>query len=343
MNTTRAAWAVVTAGTLLAGCSAVQTPSKEDPFEGFNRTVFKVNDKIDQVAIRPVAKAYNAVLPQPVRTGISNFFSNIGDVTVAANKYAQGDVAAGTETVMRVVINTLFGLGGLFDVATQAKLPKYQADFGLTLGHYGVPAGPYLVLPLLGPSTVRDATGFVVDRYVDPSTYVDPTWAAYTLYGVRAISLRASLLNATDLVADAALDKYSFIRNGYLQRRHYLLGQDDDAALPDYGDADSGGAGVGGASGPATNLNTPAGTSASDGATPADAASGASGAAAPAAMPAAAASGASAASGTAAASGASAASGTAAPSSRQRRRPADLDVPGQTLPRGGYLPNVRFW
>ncbi|MCY0388345.1 VacJ family lipoprotein [Robbsia sp. Bb-Pol-6] len=326
MDTTRAAWAVVTAGTLLAGCSTVQTPSKEDPFEGFNRTVFKVNDKIDQVAIRPVAKAYNAVLPQPVRTSVSNFFSNIGDVTVAANKYAQGDIAAGTETVMRVVINTIFGLGGLFDVATQAKLPKYQADFGLTLGHYGVPAGPYLVLPILGPSTVRDAAGFVVDRYVDPSSYIEPTWAAYTLYGVRAISLRASLLNATDLVADAALDKYSFIRNGYLQRRHYLLGQDDETALPDYGDAD-GGAGIGGTSGPATNLNTPA--------------AGAQGASAtaPGGASAASATGASA----AAADGASSASGTAATTRRKRQKPADLDAPGQTLPRGGYLPSVRFW
>lgn len=321
MNTTRAAWAVVTAGTLLAGCSTVQTPSKEDPFEGFNRTVFKVNDKIDQVAIRPVAKAYNAVLPQPVRTSVSNFFSNIGDVTVAANKYAQGDITAGTETVMRVVINTIFGLGGLFDVATQAKLPKYQADFGLTLGHYGVPSGPYLVLPLLGPSTVRDAAGFVVDRYVDPSSYIEPTWAAYTLYGVRAISLRASLLNATDLVADAALDKYSFIRNGYLQRRHYLLGQDDDTALPDYGDADAD-AGIGGTSGPATKLNTPmSDTSAAGNATSAAAAD-------------ASASGASA---------ASAASGTKNTTRRKRSKPTDLDTPGQTLPRGGYLPNVRFW
>ncbi|MGI4856617.1 MAG: MlaA family lipoprotein [Janthinobacterium lividum] len=340
MNTTRAALAVVTAGTLLAGCSTVQTPSKEDPFEGFNRTMFKVNDKIDQVAIRPAAKAYNWALPQPVRTSVSNFFSNIGDVTVAANKYAQGDFTAGTETVMRVVINTVFGLGGLFDVATQAKLPKYQADFGLTLGHYGVPAGPYLVLPLLGPSTVRDAAGFVVDRYVDPSSYIEPTWAAYTLYGVRAISLRASLLNATDLVADAALDKYSFIRNGYLQRRHYLLGQDDNTALPDYGDAD-GGAGVGGTAGPATNLNTPAAGAPGDNAA-ASATSGessaapASGASAASSAPA---SGASAAS----ADGASAASGAAATTPRKRKKPADLDTPGQTLPRGGYLPSVRLW
>lgn len=265
MMTTRGALAVLTAGTLLAGCSTVQTPSKEDPLEGFNRTVFKFNDKVDQVAIRPVAKAYNWALPQPVRTGVSNFFSNISDVTTAANLYAQGNIAGGTESVMRVVINSVFGLGGLFDIATQAKLPKASSDFGLTLGHYGVPAGPYLVLPLLGPSTVRDATGFIVDRYVDPSSYIKPDWAAYTLYGVRAIALRASLLNATDLLSDAALDKYSFVRNAYLQRRHYMLGQGDSSSLPDYGDdsadaapATSGTPGAESAS-PASGASAPAG------------------------------------------------------------------------------------
>lgn len=251
MITTRGALAVLTAGTLLVGCSTVQTPSKEDPFEGFNRTVFTVNDKVDTAVFRPVAKAYNAALPQPVRTSISNFFSNIGDVTIAANSLAQGNITAGVESIMRVAINTVFGLGGLFDVATQARLPKHTADFGLTLGHYGVPAGPYLVLPFFGPSTVRDATGLVVDRFVDPTTYVNPNWVSYTLYGVHALSLRASLLNATDLLSDAALDKYSFVRNGYLQRRHYLLGQGNDAALPDYGDQGDDAAPAVGASAPA--------------------------------------------------------------------------------------------
>lgn len=262
MITTRGALAVLTAGTLLAGCSTVQTPSKEDPLEGFNRTVFKFNDKVDQVAIRPVAKAYNWALPQPIRTGVSNFFSNISDVTTAANLYAQGNITGGTESVMRVVINSVFGLGGLFDVATQAKLPKASSDFGLTLGHYGVPAGPYLVLPLLGPSTVRDATGFIVDRYVDPSSYIKPDWAAYTLYGVRAIALRASLLNATDLLSDAALDKYSFVRNAYLQRRHYMLGQGDSSTLPDYGDDNTDAAPAGSAAPGAENASPASGASA---------------------------------------------------------------------------------
>lgn len=139
---------------------------------------------------------------------------------------------------MRVAINTLFGVGGLFDVATLAKLPKYHADFGLTLGHYGVPAGPYLVLPILGPSTVRDATGFAVDRFVDPSSYVSPSWISYVLYGVRAISTRASLLGATDLLSTAALDKYSFVRNAYLQRRQsFLMENSATTPPPSYEDA----------------------------------------------------------------------------------------------------------
>ncbi len=269
MITKRDALTLLAAGVLLTGCSTVQTPSKEDPLEGFNRTVFKINDKVDTVAIRPVAKAYNATLPQPVRSSISNFFSNIGDVTVAANEFLQGNVTFGVESVMRVVINSVFGLGGLFDVATQAKLPKHDTDFGLTLGHYGVPSGPYLVLPLLGPSTVRDASGYVVDRFIDPSSYIDPTWAAYVLYGVRAISLRASLLNATDLLADAALDKYSFVRNAYLQRRHYLLGQGDSSALPNYGDDSDGEGSSGGANGsvaPGTEAAKPAATDTGSGA-----------------------------------------------------------------------------
>ncbi|WP_347555110.1 VacJ family lipoprotein [Robbsia sp. KACC 23696] len=229
--------AVLAGGMLLSACSTVQTPIKQDPMEGFNRTVFTVNDKVDQYAFRPVAKAYNWALPQPIRTGISNVFSNVGDVTVAANKLLQGNVTAGVETIMRIAINTVFGLGGIFDIATQARLPKQTADFGLTLGTYGVPAGPYLVLPFFGPSTVRDAVGMVPDGFMSPITYVRPNWIRFTLVGVKAVSVRASYLNATDLLQSAALDKYSFVRNAYLQRRQYLLGQNQtSSALPDYGD-----------------------------------------------------------------------------------------------------------
>jgi len=138
---------------------------------------------------------------------------------------------------MRIVINTIFGVGGLFDVATLAKLPKHDNDLGLTLGHYGVPAGPYLVLPLFGPSTVRDAVGSAGNYYINPLSYVDPAGLSWGLYGLNVVNTRANLLSASDVLEGAALDKYSFVRNAYLQRRKYLLSDGNaSAALPDYGD-----------------------------------------------------------------------------------------------------------
>jgi len=221
----------------LAGCATVQTPVKEDPFEGFNRTIFVFNDKVDQYALKPVAKGYVFVTPQPVRDSVTNFFSNIGDVYIAANNFLQLKVTDGVEDIMRIVINTVFGVGGLFDVATIAKLPKHTNDLGLTFGHYGVPPGPYLVLPLFGPSTVRDAVGSLGAYYVNPLTYVHPDGLSWALYGVNLVSVRANLLGASDVLENAALDKYSFVRNAYLQRRRYLLSDNSSSAgLPDYGD-----------------------------------------------------------------------------------------------------------
>jgi len=217
----------------VAGCSTVQTPSKEDPWEGFNRTVFTVNDKVDQYALKPVAQGYQRITPKPVRESVTNFFSNIGDVYNVANNLLQLKIADGVSDIMRIVINSVFGVGGLFDVATLAKLPKHNQDLGLTLGHYGVPAGPYVVLPLFGPSTVRDAVGMAGDTFINPITYIDPAGVSWGLYGLNVISTRANLLGATDLIEGAALDRYSFVRNTYLQRRRYLLG--GASAAPDYG------------------------------------------------------------------------------------------------------------
>jgi phospholipid-binding lipoprotein MlaA len=223
----------------LAGCSTVQTPSKDDPWEGLNRTMFTFNDKVDQYALKPVAQGYVKVTPQPVRDSVTNFFSNIGDVYNAANNILQLKIADGVEDIMRIVINTVFGVGGLFDVATLAKLPKHNQDLGLTLGHYGVPAGPYLVLPLLGPSTVRDAVGTAGNYFINPLTYVDPAALSWGLYGLNVVSTRANLLGASDILEGAAIDKYSFVRNGYLQRRRYQLSDgkgDASSNLPDYGE-----------------------------------------------------------------------------------------------------------
>ncbi|KND58341.1 Surface lipoprotein [Candidatus Paraburkholderia schumanniana] len=220
----------------LTGCATVTTPIKGDPFESYNRTMFTINDKIDQYALKPVAKGYVFVVPEPVRNSVTNFFSNIGDVYIAANNLLQLKIADGVSDIMRVAINTLFGVGGLFDVATIAKLPKHAGDFGLTLGHYGVPSGPYVVLPLLGPSTVRDTSGLVVDYFDNPLTYVSLASVSWALYGVNLVNTRANLLGATDVFADAALDKYSFVRNAYLQRRQYLI-SGGEGETPDYSEA----------------------------------------------------------------------------------------------------------
>lgn len=275
------------AAAALAGCTTVQTPTKGDPLEGLNRTIFTVNDKLDQYALKPVAKGYVFITPQPVRDSVTNFFSNIGDVYIAANNLLQLKITDGVQDIMRIVINTVFGVGGLFDVATLAKLPKHDNDLGLTLGHYGVPAGPYLVLPLFGPSTVRDAVGSIGNYYVNPLSYVDPAGLSWALYGLNIVNTRANLLSASDVLEGAALDKYSFVRNAYLQRRQYLLSDGkqsqalpnygDEAPLPKYDDVD--GTAAGAPAGAVTGTAGAAGTGSA--AAKAGAASGASAATAP--------------------------------------------------------------
>jgi phospholipid-binding lipoprotein MlaA len=226
------------AAAMLAGCASVPSPTPGDPLESVNRSVFKFNDELDTYALKPVAKGYEFVVPQPVRSSVTNFFSNIGDVYVAANELVELKIADGVGDIMRVVINTVFGVGGLFDVATLAQLPKHSADFGITLGHYGVPPGPYLVLPLMGPSTVRDAGGLVVDYFGNPLSYVNPAAVSWSLYGVNLINTRANLLTTTDVLSGAAIDKYSFIRNAYLQRRQFLIsGGNSESGLPNYNES----------------------------------------------------------------------------------------------------------
>ena len=320
---------VVVAAALLAGCTTVQTPTKGDPFEGLNRTIFTVNDKIDQYALRPVAKGYVWATPQPVRDSVTNFFSNIGDVYIAANNLLQLRITDGVQDIMRIVINTVFGVGGLFDVATLAKLPKHENDLGLTLGHYGVPPGPYLVLPLFGPSTVRDAVGSIGNYYVNPLSYIDPPGLSWALYGLNIVNTRANLLGASDVLEGAALDKYSFVRNAFLQRRQYLLSAGRTTqTLPNYGEEaplpkyeDEGGA----AAAPAGALTGTAG-----------AAAGTQGAAAKAAP----------ASGTAVATPPQAASAAApeAASEGAESPPSDLNGGPETtqIPAGQLVPPSRF-
>ncbi|AXE93730.1 MlaA family lipoprotein [Paraburkholderia sp. 22099] len=332
----------------LAGCTTVQTPTKGDPLEGLNRTIFTVNDKIDQYALKPVAKGYVFVTPQPVRDSVTNFFSNIGDVYIAANNLLQLKITDGVQDIMRIVINTVFGVGGLFDVATLAKLPKHDNDLGLTLGHYGVPTGPYLVLPLFGPSTLRDAVGSLGNYYVNPLSYIDPPGLSWALYGLNVVNTRANLLNASDVLEGAALDKYSFVRNAYLQRRQYLLSDGkqaqalpnygDEAPLPKYEDVDAGAASAAGA--PAGAVTGTAGTAAGTQAAPAKAA-GASGTAA--ATPPQAASAAGATAGTTSGATGTAAKPEAASGSAETP-PIDMNGGPETtqIPAGQLVPPTRF-
>ena len=228
---------------LISGCATGPDRKPGDPFEPMNRAVFQFNDKLDAYVARPVAQGYQKVTPQPLRTAVSNFFSNLGDLSNAANALLQLKITDATEDIVRFAFNSTFGLGGLLDWATPAGLPKHHEDFGLTLGHWGVPSGPYLVLPLFGPSTVRDSMGLVVDVKFNPLNYMEPA-LRNPLYVLQFVSVRSDLLGATDLLQAAALDKYSFVRDAYTQQRKARLrGPSDNAApLPNYEDHGESGA-----------------------------------------------------------------------------------------------------
>lgn len=203
----------------LSGCATTSGSNPDDPLEGFNRAMFDFNDGLDRVALKPAATAYQEVLPSFVQTGVNNFFGNIGDVWTMVNNFLQGKVEQGLSDVMRVTFNSTIGFGGLLDIASEAGIPKHKEDFGQTLGTWGVGSGPYVVLPLFGPSTVRDTAALPVDIYGDLWTYATPVDVRNVGAVVRVIDQRATALNATNLLEDIALDRYTFIRGAYLQRR----------------------------------------------------------------------------------------------------------------------------
>lgn len=202
-----------------SGCATGPNADPRDPLEPFNRGVYQFNEGLDRAVLKPTAEAYNNVLPSPVRTGVRNFFANLTDAWTAVNALLQGKGQAAVESFFRVQVNTMFGLGGLIDVASEADIPRHREDFGKTLGHWGVPTGPYLVLPLLGPSSVRDTAALPVDFMGNPLTYVHDGGVSYGLYTLRIIDIRAQLLRASGVLEGAALDKYSFTRDVYLQLR----------------------------------------------------------------------------------------------------------------------------
>lgn len=202
----------------IAGCATMgQNP--RDPLEPVNRAIFGFNEGLDQAIIKPVAEGYRAVVPGMLRAGVTNFFSNVEDVWIAVNNLLQGKVEQGLGDVMRVAINTTFGLLGVIDVATDAGLDKHNEDFGQTLGRWGLGSGPYLVLPVFGPSSVRDGIGSMFDSSVDPVVNIGDVRARNTTYVVRVADRRANLLDASQMLEEAAIDKYTFTRESYLQRR----------------------------------------------------------------------------------------------------------------------------
>jgi phospholipid-binding lipoprotein MlaA len=207
-----AAWVLA-----LAGCAV--GPNPRDPFEPFNRGMMQFNEGVDAVVLKPAATVYRGAVPPLVRTGVSNFFGNLGDAWSAVNSLLQFKIQDAAENFMRFNVNTFFGLGGLLDVASELRIERHKEDFGQTLGRWGVPAGPYIVLPLLGPSTLRDTVALPVDRRADPVRNVDDTGTREGLYVLRAVDIRSNLLRAGSVLDEAALDKYSFTRDAHLQRR----------------------------------------------------------------------------------------------------------------------------
>lgn len=217
----------------LAGCASVPNPNPRDPWEGFNRGSYRFNEGLDRVVLKPVATLYRDKVPPLVRTGVSNFFGNINDAWSAVNALLQFHLQDAEENLARFQLNTMFGLFGIFDIASDVNIERHTEDFGQTLGRWGVPAGPYLVLPFLGPSTVRDAAALPVDYHFDLVRQLDSSTARDVLWGVRTVDKRANLLRVGNVLEEAALDKYSFTRDAYLQRRRAQIDdKGDDREVP---------------------------------------------------------------------------------------------------------------
>lgn len=204
---------------LAAGCTAMTDRAEAyDPWEGMNRKTFAFNDAVDRAVLKPVAQGYQRVTPPFVREGVNNFYGNLEDVGTGLNNFLQGKIGEGLNDTGRVIVNSIFGVFGLWDVATPLGLEKHEEDFGQTLGAWGVAPGPYFVIPFLGPSTVRDAPAKVVDPAVFYNDFL-PDRVYWTWWGVDKVRTRANLLKAEGVLDDAALDKYSFIRDAWWQRR----------------------------------------------------------------------------------------------------------------------------
>jgi phospholipid-binding lipoprotein MlaA len=238
--------ALIVVFTLSASACVTLPPNSQrvpqDPWESWNRGVYKFNDVLDRAIAKPVAKTYVHIVPHPIRTGVSNFFDNLRMTTVMLNDVLQGKFRASASDLGRFVLNSTVGLGGLLDPASSAGLDKNNEDFGQTLGHWGVHAGPFVELPLLGPSDLRDAPSRLVDAYTNPQAYIRDVYVKWGLYTVSLVDSRAALLPLDDTLQHV-YDPYAFIRDAYLQRRAYLVSDgkasDEQLVDPDADNPDS--------------------------------------------------------------------------------------------------------
>ena len=207
----------------LAGCATTGEGDPRDPFEGWNRGVYKFNDKVDDYLLRPVAETYEDWVPREVRDRVRNFFGNLADPFIGVNNLLQGKVSEAFDDWTRFILNTTVGLVGIHDVATDFGLEKHNEDFGQTFGRWGAGTGPYLVLPIFGSSNLRDGVGLAADMYADPLSEVRPIDLRNSAIATRAVQARADLLGASRVLGEAALDRYVFQRDAYLQRRRSLV------------------------------------------------------------------------------------------------------------------------
>jgi phospholipid-binding lipoprotein MlaA len=211
--------ALVAAALLIGGCASGLRAHKDDPLEPLNRTVMGFNETVDSLFLKPAATIYQGITPSPVRTGIRNIFSNLGDAWSTVNNVLQLRPREALESGLRFGVNTLMGFYGVLDIASEMNIERHREDFGQTLGRWGVPTGPYLVLPFTGPSTLRDTLASGVDVSGNYISHLNSAGARSTAYALQGLELRANLLRAGDVLDEASIDKYAFTRDAFLQRR----------------------------------------------------------------------------------------------------------------------------
>ena len=222
------------ASLFLAGCATTPAGDESrDPLERYNRAMYAFNEKVDNYVMKPLAKGYQAVTPAFVDRGVTNFFNNLDDVTNLVNNLLQLKPGAALSDLGRITLNTSLGLFGLVDVASAFQLEKHDEDFGQTLGYWGIPSGPYLVLPFWGPSTVRDTFGLGGDYFTEPYTYVEDKNTRYELFALEAIDTRADLLAASRILERSTFDPYTFLRDAYLQQRRNQVFDGNPPPEPD--------------------------------------------------------------------------------------------------------------